>query len=90
MNVSLPASMKAWVDEQVVEGGYGTASEYIRQLLREERIRRIREEINANLRRAIDSGEPIPVTPEYWEEIRRETRRRLAARRKSGAARKRV
>ena len=35
LNVSLPESMRAWVDTQVKVGGYGTASEFIRELLRE-------------------------------------------------------
>jgi putative addiction module CopG family antidote len=34
MNVSLPESLKAYVDHQVLEGGYGTSSEYVRELIR--------------------------------------------------------
>ena len=34
MNVSLPAALKAFVDEQVASRGYSTASEYIRELIR--------------------------------------------------------
>lgn len=34
MNISLPDSMKSFVDEQVQERGYGTSSEYIRDLIR--------------------------------------------------------
>ena len=30
MNVSLPASFKSFVDEQVAGRGYGTCSEYVR------------------------------------------------------------
>ncbi len=67
MNISLPESLKAWVEEQATKGGYGTLSEYFRQLLREEQKRRLREQINAKLLEALDSGEPIEVTPEYWD-----------------------
>ncbi len=31
MNISLPDTMKAFVDEQVAERGYGTSSEYVRE-----------------------------------------------------------
>ncbi|MDM7920704.1 MAG: type II toxin-antitoxin system ParD family antitoxin [Pyrinomonadaceae bacterium] len=40
MNVSLPASMKAYVDERVEHDEYGTASEYIRELIRNDQRRR--------------------------------------------------
>ena len=36
MNISLPDSMKTFIDEQVSEHGYGTGSEYIRALVRRE------------------------------------------------------
>ncbi|MEW6627225.1 MAG: type II toxin-antitoxin system ParD family antitoxin, partial [Pseudomonadota bacterium] len=31
MNISLPETLKAFVDEQVVGRGYGTSSEYVRE-----------------------------------------------------------
>lgn len=34
MNVSLPETLKSFVDQQVAEGRYGTSSEYIRELIR--------------------------------------------------------
>jgi len=34
MNISLPDSLKAFVDEQVSQRGYGTSSEYVRELIR--------------------------------------------------------
>lgn len=33
MNISLPDSLKAFVDEQVSQRGYGTSSEYVRELI---------------------------------------------------------
>jgi antitoxin ParD1/3/4 len=39
MNVSLPDELKAFVDEQVDQGGYGSNSEYVRELIRRERDR---------------------------------------------------
>jgi antitoxin ParD1/3/4 len=35
MNISLPSSLKSFVETQVVDGGYSTASEFIRELIRE-------------------------------------------------------
>lgn len=39
MNVSLPAPLKSFVDEQVARRGYGTCSEYVRELIRRDRDR---------------------------------------------------
>ena len=39
MNISLPETLKAFVDEQVTQRGYGTSSEYVRELLRREQDR---------------------------------------------------
>lgn len=40
MNVSLPESLKFYVDQQVNDRGYGSSSEYIRELIRNDRSRR--------------------------------------------------
>jgi antitoxin ParD1/3/4 len=39
MNISLPDSLKAFVDEQVSQRGYGTSSEYVRELIRRDQDR---------------------------------------------------
>lgn len=36
MNISLPESLKFFVDEQVTQRGYGTSSEYVRELIRKD------------------------------------------------------
>ncbi len=39
MNISLPDSLKSFVDEQVTERGFGTSSEYVRELIRKDQDR---------------------------------------------------
>lgn len=39
MNISLPDPLKSFVDEQVKERGYGTSSEYVRELIRKDQER---------------------------------------------------
>lgn len=39
MNISLPDSLKSFVDEQVSQRGYGTSSEYVRELIRKDQDR---------------------------------------------------
>lgn len=36
MNISLPESLKDFVDDQVNQRGYGTSSEYVRELIRKD------------------------------------------------------
>lgn len=76
MNVALPESMKSYVRERVAEGGYGSVSEYVRDLIRADQRRRAEERVDALLLQGLDSGEPIGATPEYWEK----KKQRLAAR----------
>jgi antitoxin ParD1/3/4 len=40
MNVSLPAELRTFVDEQVEAGRYGSTSEYVRELIRRDHDRR--------------------------------------------------
>ncbi|MDE2870980.1 MAG: type II toxin-antitoxin system ParD family antitoxin, partial [Gemmatimonadota bacterium] len=39
MNVSLPGTLKSFVDDQVADRGFGTCSAYIRELIRRDRDR---------------------------------------------------
>jgi antitoxin ParD1/3/4 len=39
MNISLPETLKSFVDGQVVERGYGSSSEYVRELIRKDQDR---------------------------------------------------
>jgi antitoxin ParD1/3/4 len=39
MNISLPETMKDWVEAQIQTGRYGSISDYIRRLIRNDRER---------------------------------------------------
>jgi antitoxin ParD1/3/4 len=71
MNVALPEAMKQFVQARVSEGGYSSVSEYVRELIRIDQRRRADERMDALLLEGLSSGEPIAVTPEYWEEKKR-------------------
>ena len=83
MNISLPEQMREWVEERVMAEGYGTASEYIRALIREEQRREAKEDLDRKLIEAIDSGEAVEMTSKDWEHIRSAVRARLAAKAKA-------
>ena len=69
MNISLPETLKSYVEEQVTSGGYGTASEYLRELIREDKKRKARERLESFLLEGLDSGGPVPVTPDFWQAL---------------------
>jgi len=70
LNISLPASMRSWVDEQVERSGFGTASEFIRALIRDAQARDERERIDAKLRSAMQS-EAKEMTADDWKDVER-------------------
>jgi len=77
MNIALPETMKHFVQERVSQGGYSSVSEYVRELIRADQRRKVEERVDALLLEGLDSGEPIPVTKEYWEEKKRKLTERL-------------
>ena len=84
LNISLPGPMRAFIDEQTKSGGYSTASEYVRALVREDQKRRAEERLEALLLEGLDSGEAEKLTAEEWEAVRRQVHRRVGERRKRG------
>ena len=56
MNVSLPEELKAFVDAQAERGGYGSTSEFIRDLIR-------REQDRQTLRALLLDGASSPAGP---------------------------
>jgi antitoxin ParD1/3/4 len=82
MNVSLPAPLKEWVQRQVEERGFSTASEYVRDVLRRQREDAARAAVDVRLTDAINSGESTPMTRRDWDRIRAEGLKRARGRRK--------
>lgn len=81
MNISLPENLKDYVDDQVRSGRFGTASEYVRQLIREDEKRKAEEDLQALLLEGL-KGKEGQLTREDWSAIRKEAHARIAARRK--------
>lgn len=71
MNISLPAPLKAFVDEQVDRGGYSTSSEYVRTLIRRDQERL---HLRSLLLDGAASAPSAPVGPEYFEGLRKRVR----------------
>jgi antitoxin ParD1/3/4 len=72
MNISLPDSLKAFVDEQVRQRGYGTSSEYVRELIRRDQDRL---QLRSLLLAGASSAPTAPVNEAYFEGLRERVRR---------------
>jgi antitoxin ParD1/3/4 len=71
MNISLPDTLKSFVDEQVKQRGYGTSSEYIRELIRKDQDRlHLRELLLAGAA----SAPTTAVDAAYFDDLRKKVR----------------
>jgi antitoxin ParD1/3/4 len=68
MNISLPDALRSFVDERVVADGYGTSSEYVRELIRKDQGRR---HLRALLLEGASSPATSPADPAYFETLKR-------------------
>lgn len=62
LNISLPEQLKSYIESQVEQGDYGTPSEYVRELIRRDKERRLAR-LEAELVNAQRSGD-IELRPE--------------------------
>lgn len=63
MNVSLPDSMKTFIEAQVATGQYANSSDYVRDLVRE------RQAAVDRLRALIEEGDASGISPRGIDEI---------------------
>lgn len=87
MNVSLPDPLKQYVEGKVSSGIYGSASEFVREAIREKYQReQERDQANAllthKLLEGLDSGKPIPFTADHFKRKKRALASRLSGKKK--------
>lgn len=79
MNISLPEPLKQFVDGQIAQGRYSSASEYVRELIRDDEKRKAQEQLEALLLEGLQ-GEVQAMTAEDWTAIRKDALATLKAR----------
>lgn len=67
MNISLPDALKAFVDDQVSQRGYGTSSEYVRELIRRDQDRL---QLRQLLLAGAASAPAAPADAAYFADLR--------------------
>jgi len=72
----MPESTEQFIQEQVSAGKFASASEYVVDLVEQDRRRGAKKELESLLLEGLESGPGIDVTPEYWEAKREALRAR--------------
>jgi antitoxin ParD1/3/4 len=82
MNISLPTTLRRWIEHQVEIRGFDTASEFVRDMIRREREKTLRVQIDETLCKALQT--PLrEMTDDDWDDIRRQGRKLATKRKKS-------
>jgi antitoxin ParD1/3/4 len=74
VTISIPDSLKEFVDKQLASKGYGNVSEYFRSLLREAQAKEEDARLEALLLEGLAS-ERIPLNEEFWTDLKAEASR---------------
>jgi antitoxin ParD1/3/4 len=65
VSISLPDSLRAFVERRAEEQGYETVSDYFRDLVLKDQKRQGEARLERLLLEGLNSGESIELTPEY-------------------------
>jgi antitoxin ParD1/3/4 len=75
MNISLPASMKDFVDVQLEAGGYGSTSEYVRELIRRDQQVKAEAALKGLLLAGLNSGPGVRADTAFFKNLRARIKR---------------
>ena len=86
VTISLPESLRDFIEAQVKTKGYGNVSEYFRSLLREAQEREADKRLETLLLESLDDPRPdIKITPEFWADVKKRFVGRVERKRRSSA-----
>ena len=81
MTISLPEDLKQFVKERSLTAHYGTPSDYIRGLIREDLKRLEEERLEQELLKGLRSGKGTPMTKDAWKQLKAEAAKRIRSKR---------
>ncbi len=71
MNISLPENLKEYVKKRTKEAHYGTPSDYVRTLIREDMRHTEQERLERELLKGLHSKSRT-ITPTEWEKLKKD------------------
>ncbi|HUQ91749.1 MAG TPA: type II toxin-antitoxin system ParD family antitoxin [Bryobacteraceae bacterium] len=85
LTISLPESLREFIDRQVKTKGYGNTSEYLRTLVRDAQEAESKKRLENLLREGLESGgKDIEADPKFWSDLKAEATALIAKRKKQG------
>lgn len=79
MNISLPDTLKEFVNKRVETDAHGTPSSYIRNLIIKDKREAALEHLESLLVEGLNSGPATPMTPSDFDDVRSNVKLRLEA-----------
>ncbi len=76
-NIFLPPAVEEYLHQQISQGDYKNLEDYIYHLILEDQKRNTQEKLETMLVDGLDSGAPIPITEEWWQQKRAELVKKL-------------
>ncbi len=71
MNISLPEMMKNWVEEYVQSGQYANSSDYVRDLIRRDKVRGMAiAQVQALITEGVESGVSELSVDDIWNRVK--------------------
>jgi len=80
MSISMPKELKEHARYRAEQDHFGTPSDYIRSLIREDLKRHEQKQLELYLLEGVNSGEPIPMTKAEWKKLRAQAHKGLHTR----------
>ncbi len=85
LTISLPESLREFIDQQVQTKGYGNTSEYLRSLVRQDQEAEAKKRLELLLLEGLESGgEDIQADARFWSDLKSEAVELIGKRKKRG------
>jgi len=78
VTISMPESLKDFIDQEVQTKGYGNVSEYVRGLLRDAQVKEADARLESLLLEGLASGEDIAINEDFWRDLKADAKQILA------------
>ncbi len=71
MNISLPDSLKGFIQDRMTQSEFSNVSDYIRALIRQDREIYLQKNLEQLLLEGMESGKSEPVNEQFWNDLQR-------------------